>query len=603
MLTIVSQSLLLGETSGDVDWSGQVALMMGMIAIGLLLWQLYHVQQQFAIDLADQAKETEAAEEHAAQVWREREGLARENQAKSEMLSTLSREIRANLNGIMGSADLMLDHSLSNAQREHLATMRSSAESLHQSLNDVLDYAGIETGEIKIGSAPFDLRQPLIEVIEHISPLATLKGLELVLIVTTDVPLNVSGDAARLRQVLLNLVSNAVRYTKSGRVVLRAEVSTGSTAVSKSGATWLHFGVTDTGAGIPKEVLATIFDRIAPNEAVSTRAFGGSGLTLPICKRFVELMGGHIGARSLPDGGSEFWVILPLVADRTQPVPPPAGPEFPHVVVLDDLSPSRVSVTAMLTRLGLDHDATETVAKARSLLRDAVAAGAKELVLLLDESVVKDSAAELAPMFTQDNALRSTRIVLMTQNPDIALVAEQEFPVTAVVRKPLVRPEVLLDALQQKRSARGPRPAGSRTPFELGEAKAPAPKGPQVLVVDDDEISRSVSGQLLARLGCVVERATSGAEAIERVRTTAFDLVFMDSQLPGMDGFETTQIIRTTHGEKAPPIVALTANTSIADREKCSAVGMCAFIDKPVRKAELARILKRWAKQGSSTAS
>jgi CheY-like chemotaxis protein len=162
---------------------------------------------------------------------------------------------------------------------------------------------------------------------------------------------------------------------------------------------------------------------------------------------------------------------------------------------------------------------------------------------------------------------------------------------------------VLLEAVRQKRRLRELRPTDSRTPFGLGEAKAGAPKGPQVLVVDDDEISRSVAGQLLARLGCVVERATSGAEAVERVRTTPFDLVFMDCQMPGMDGFETTQIIRTAHGDKAPPIVALTANTSIADREKCSAVGMCDFVDKPVRKAELARILKRWTKQGGSSAS
>ena len=437
----------------------------------------------------------------------------------------------------------------------------------------------------------------LIEAVEHISPLASLRGLEVVLIITPDIPLHVSGDAARLRQILINLMANAVKFTASGRVVLRVELSAGSAAASKQGAAWLHFSVSDTGAGISEEVLATIFDRFAPSDSPSPRTFGGTGLALPICKRLVELMGGHIGARKLPDSGSEFWVVLPLTPDKTQ-LAPAAAPDNLHVVVLDDLSPSRVSVSAMLARLGLDHDVTETVAKAAGLLRDALASGARELVLLLDESVVKDSAEELSRLLAQDAALRATRIVLLAQRPDAATAA-CEFPVAAVVRKPLVRPEVLLAALRKKSGAGETKILNSRTPFESGEAKPAAPAGPQVLVVDDDEISRSVSAQLLSRLGCVVERAASGAEAIARASAHHFDLIFMDCQMPGIDGFEATKNIRAAAGSKAPPIVALTANTSAADREKCFATGMCDFVDKPVRKVELARILKRWTNQES----
>jgi len=182
----------------------------------------------------------------------DRDALARESQAKSEMLATLSREIRSHLNGIIGSADLMFDQSLKPPQREHLATLRASAESLHQSLNDVLDYSSIETGQLQIASAPFDLQQPLIEVVETLSPLALLKKLELVLIVAPDVPRHVTGDAARVRQILFNLMSNAVKFTARGRVVLRVELSQGSVATSTSGATWLHFSVSDTGTGIPR---------------------------------------------------------------------------------------------------------------------------------------------------------------------------------------------------------------------------------------------------------------------------------------------------------------------------------------------------------------
>ncbi len=595
MLHPAFSTLRLGQMDSDTEWLSQLGLAMGLVAVTLLLLQLWRRQRQYAVELAEQARQTAEEQEKTRAAREAGEALARESQAKSEMLATLSREIRANLNGIMGSADLMLDHALPATQRAHLTTLRSSAESLHQSLNDVLDYSSIETGQIKINAAAFDLRQPLVEVVDHVSPLASLKGLELVLIVTPDVPLQISGDATRLRQILLNLMSNAVKFTATGRVVLRVEMSAGSTAASKQGATWLHFSVTDTGPGIAEDVLATIFEKFAASDMPSPRAFGGSGLALPICKRLAELMGGHIGARCLPGSGSEFWAVLPFVAEKVSPAPAIGAGDL-HVVVLDDLSPSRVAVSAMLTRLGIDHDVTETVAKAAELLRDALAAGARDLVLLLDESVVADSAVELARTHAPDTPLGASRIILLARNPETATPPGHEFPVAAFVRKPVLRPETLLMALRKK-SAGAAKPRSSRAPFEAGgESRHAAVAGPRVLVVDDDEISRSVSAQLLLRLGCVVERANGGDDAIERVRTSRFDLIFMDCQMPGTDGFAATKKIRAADGE-APPIVALTANTTAADRERCFAAGMCDFVDKPVRKAELARILKRWTTQ------
>lgn len=593
MLPTATLTLCLAAATGDTSWASSTALFLGFVAIGLLIWQLSRTQQQYAMELAEQSRQVAEEQEKTARARQEKEAMSRESQAKSEMLATLSREIRSHLNGIIGSADLMLDNTLKPQQREHLTTLRSSAESLHQSLNDVLDYSSIETGQIRIAVSPFDLRQPLIEAVETLCPLAVLKGLELVMIIATDVPTIVAGDAPRLRQILVNLMSNSVKFTPSGRVVLRVELHhrTGGAATTPP-ATWLRFSVSDTGAAIPPELQATIFDRSAEADYNSPRRFGGSGLELVISKRLVELMGGQIGAKSLPEGGTEFWVLLALPADRAPSPPAPRSSEDFHVVVLDDLAASRIAVSSMLTRLGIDQDATDTVPDAVGLLHDAVEAKAPLRVLLVDETVALARGAELAAALNEDADIRSTRVVLMSCDPERTDVTALKFPVATVVRKPILRTEVLLDAMRPTRESAIAKETGSRTPFD---ASASVRRGPHVLVVDDDTISRSVSCQLLERLGCVVEAAMSGIEAVERAASSKFELIFMDCQMPEMDGFEATTKIRTTAGSKAPPIVALTANISGSDREKCFSVGMCDFVSKPVNKMELARVLKRWA--------
>ncbi|MSU49117.1 MAG: response regulator [Opitutus sp.] len=594
MLPTMTPIFCLAAAVGETNWFAVVTVAVGVITIGLLVLQLWRAQRHYALELAEQSRQVAVEQEKSNRVQQEMESVARESQAKSEMLATLSREIRSHLNGIIGSADLLIDNTLKPQQLEHLTTLRSSAESLHQSLNDVLDYSSVETGQIQISNAPFDLRQPLIEAVETLSPLALLKRLELVLIIAPDVPSQVLGDAGRLRQILLNLMSNSVKFTVIGRVVLRVELHQRPATPPTPGATWLRFSVSDTGAGIPEAKQAAIFDRSAEADAHSTRRFGGSGLELVISKRLVELMGGQIGARTLPEGGSEFWVILALPVEKAPERTPVEYSDELHVVVLDDLAASRIAASAMLTRLGIDQDATATVSDAVGLLNDAVEAKATQRVLLLDESVAEESGAELARLLALDSTLRSTRVVLMARDPERADTTALKFPIAAVVRKPLLRADALLDALSAPAPVDPAKP-DSRSPFDA--SGAPIRRGPYVLVVDDDTISRSVSFQLLERLGCVAEVAVSGAEAVERLGNARFDLIFMDCQMPEMDGFEATKIIRTAAGAKAPPIVALTANISGPDRAKCFAVGMCDFVSKPVNKMELARVLKRWVPQ------
>jgi len=606
MLPAAAPITSLGASLGDAGWTGPLVLAVGAGIIALLAWQLWSARRHFVMELAEQARQVAEEQEKAAAARREKEVIARESQAKSELLATLSRESRGHLNGIIGSADLMLDTSLKAAQRGQLTRLRASAEALNQSLNEVLDYSSIETGQIRIAQEPFDLRQPLIEVVESLSPMALLKGLELVLILASDVPLPVMGDAARLRQVLLNLMSNSVKFTASGRVVLRVELATGSAAPSASGSTWIHFSVSDTSPGIPEEMQATIFDRFAESDAPSPRKFGGSGLELAISKRLVELMGGKIGARTLVEGGSEFWVVLPLVVEKAAPAPPAVTPpQGCHVVVLDGLAAARVAASEMLARLGVDHDATDTLGKAEVLLRDALEDNDEDemrnVVLLLDETIARENGDQLTRLLAPDSAVSVTRVVLLSRNPEDVAVGALKYPLGAVLRKPLLRTEVLAEALQPGPALVAAKPMDSRAPFDLnGGVAAVASRGPHVLVVDDDEISRFVSSQLLMHLGCAVEVATSGGEAVDRAQSGQFDLIFMDCQMPEMDGYAATEKIRAVMGDRAPPIVAQTANISARDREKCFAVGMCDFIGKPVRKPELARVLKRWTRTEAS---
>ncbi len=566
-------SLPLGFAPDPQSWSILTGAI-GLLTAGLIFWWARRNERQYALDLAELEKAAADAQQRAA-------ATARESQAKSEMLATLSREVRSNLNGIIGSADLLLDDMVAPAPRQHLSTLRASAESLHRSLNDVLEYSTLETGHLRITRMPFELTEPLIEVVEQLSPLAHLKGLDVLLIVAPDAPRRVIGDAARLRQILLNLAANAVKFTGQGRVVLRVGVTTETASPATSGATWLEFSVSDTGSGIPEELQATLFDRTGALNSGSERQYGGSGLELAISKRLVELMGGTIEARNVPEGGAEFRVVLPLELETAPPALPvlKVDPEL-HTVLLDASAASRVAISTLLTRVGAAHDVTDSLPEALDLLCDTVEDEVRAQVLLIDEAFAGVHRHELEQLRRENPELQKARVVLMARDAGSAAPLAAALGDAAVLRKPVVRAESLVQVLT--------RPTMDRT-------AAPAPRDrPLVLVVDDDEISRSVASQLLVRQGCAVEVVSSGLDAIARVQAMPFDLIFMDCQMPVMDGFEATRKIRAALGPRAPLIVALTANTSQADRERAFASGMVDFVDKPVRRGELTRVLSRW---------